>query len=230
MKQIIVDGYETNYYITENGDCYNSKTGKYLKGQISNSGYLNYNLSLTSENKKRYYAHRLVALMFLDNPQNLPEVNHKDGNKLNNNITNLEWVTSKENIQHSLLLNLNPNHKKVYQFNKELQLVKIYSSMAEADRAGYTASMVQQELSNKNKTLTLNYYWNDNEKIDFQIITTQNTGKSTQVQQLDLQNNIIAIYNSMGQAAKAIGGSHSHISECCRGKIKTYKGYKWQKV
>lgn len=230
MKQIIVDGYETNYYITENGDCYNIKTGKYLKGQISNSGYLNYNLSLTPNNKKRYYAHRLVALMFLDNKYNYPEVNHKDGNKLNNNMNNLEWVTAKQNIQHSLELGLNSNHKKVYQFNKQLQLVNIFQSIAEAGRQGFNTAMIQQELMNKSKTLTLGYYWNNSENNDFQIITTQNTGKSVQIQQLDLQNNIIAVYDSMGQAARAIGGNHSHISECCRGKIKTYKGYRWQKV
>lgn len=48
-----------------------------------------------------YGVHRLVALAFIPNPNNLPEVNHKDGNKLNNNIDNLEWVSKSDNIKHS---------------------------------------------------------------------------------------------------------------------------------
>ena len=230
MKQIVVDSYATNYYITEDGKCYNDKTKKYLQGQISNSGYLNYNLSLTPQIKKRYYAHRLVAQNYLQNPNNLPEVNHKDGNKLNNNVENLEWVSSSENIKHSYELSLNPNQIKVYQFDTNLNLINVYKSIAEAGRNGFSTSSIGQEIHKKQKTLTNGYYWNDSDSKDFDIMITKNTGLSSGVYQLDLNDNIIATYSSMGKAAQAVGGSHSHISECCRGKIKTYKGYKWQKI
>ncbi len=53
MKQIIIDNQVTPYYITDKGECYNSKTGRYLKGQVSNSGYRNYSISLTPNNKKK---------------------------------------------------------------------------------------------------------------------------------------------------------------------------------
>jgi hypothetical protein len=53
-------------------------------------------------NGKNYYIHRLVAITFIPNPENKPEVNHKDFNTLNNCVDNLEWVTSKENKKHSL--------------------------------------------------------------------------------------------------------------------------------
>ena len=107
MKQIIVDNQVTSYFINETGKCFNSKTNKYLKGQISNSGYLNYNLSITPQYKKRLYAHRLVAQYFLNNGEPIEgnkEVNHKDGNKSNNNVDNLEWCTVYENTIHGFSL------------------------------------------------------------------------------------------------------------------------------
>lgn len=70
-----------------------------LKPSKTKYGYLK--VSLTKYKKITYLLHRLVALTFIDNPENKPQVNHKDANKSNNNISNLEWVTSNENIQHA---------------------------------------------------------------------------------------------------------------------------------
>lgn len=99
MKNIIINNISTSYYITEDGKCYNSNTGKYLKGQENyKNGYFSYNLTLPDGSKTRQYAHRLVAKAFLPIPEEgKTEVNHIDGNKLNNNIDNLEWVTPGEN-------------------------------------------------------------------------------------------------------------------------------------
>ena len=63
-----------------------------LKGSISEHGYRYYRLSKDGV-KSHVYTHRLVAQHFLDNPNHLTIVNYIDGNKLNNNVSNLEWVT-----------------------------------------------------------------------------------------------------------------------------------------
>ena len=99
LKQIYIDDIETNYWINESGQLLNKKTNKYLKGSIS-GGYRFYDLRIKTK-RKVLAAHRLVAEYFLDNPDNLPVVNHKDGNKLNNNVNNLEWVSISQNNQHA---------------------------------------------------------------------------------------------------------------------------------
>ena len=88
-----------NYMIDEEGKVFNTTTNKYLKGSIGENGYKYYRLSKNGK-KKMFYAHRLVAEHFLDNPKNLPIINHIDGNKLNNNVNNLEWVSYSDNTKY----------------------------------------------------------------------------------------------------------------------------------
>ena len=89
------------YSVTNKGRVCNEKRGKFLKPSVNSSNYKKVVL-----NGKNLYVHRLVAEAFCDNPDNLCEVNHKDGNKWNNNYTNLEWVTKSENAQHAFDMGL----------------------------------------------------------------------------------------------------------------------------
>lgn len=230
MKQIIIDNIRTSYYITEDGKCYNSNTGKYLKGQENyKNGYFSYNLTMPDGSKKRCFAHRLVALAFIPNDdKNKNQVNHIDGNKLNNCVDNLEWVTQSENQQHALKHELRAfDH--VFCFNRDKRLVAEYKNVTEASQAvGLSKSLIFQELQKEIKTLSGGFYWSRTKEIG----TTKNynnTGKAKIVYQYDLNGKFITFYPSTGIAAKAIGvKTRSHIGECCRGKIKTYKGYIWR--
>ena len=96
--------------------------------------------------RKSCNVHRLVAQAFIPNPNNLPQVNHIDENKHNNNVDNLEWVTSKENINHGTSLKrrsesqryTQKSKKAVYQYDLNNNLIAIYVSIREAERAnGY---------------------------------------------------------------------------------------------
>lgn len=103
FREYYIEGYG---YITINnlGTKVYTKTGKFPSLWFDESGYLSFNICATTNGKKVHHSlriHRLVALAFIPNPNNLPEVNHKNGNKMKNDINNLEWVTGLENIQHA---------------------------------------------------------------------------------------------------------------------------------
>ena len=92
------------YAINKNGEVWSYKYKKYLKPYLR-AGYLSVQLY---ENKivKWHLIHRLLAQTFIPNPHNKLQVNHIDGNKLNNDINNLEWVTTQENMKHAWKLGL----------------------------------------------------------------------------------------------------------------------------
>ena len=100
---------DNDYLIYNDGRVFSNKTNRFLTGKIDNIGYQTYalaiidNLSVSGRKKsKMVYAHRLVAEYFLPNPNNYPYVHHKDENKLNNHVSNLEWVSPKQNMLYHL--------------------------------------------------------------------------------------------------------------------------------
>lgn len=120
-----------NYGVNENGEVFNLLTNTKLKPWVSN-GYQY--VSLGRKNKKR--VHRLVANAFIPNPQNLPVVNHLDENKLNNNVSNLEWCTHRDNVmygEHAPAKNIRIaqelSKKKVVQCTLDGQVVCEYESI-----------------------------------------------------------------------------------------------------
>ena len=95
-----IKGFEEKYQISTWGRIRNIKTGKIIKPYKNNKGYLKVSLYKNGEYVKKR-VNRLVALAFIENPYGLPMVNHKDGNKENNSITNLEWTTDEYNKIHA---------------------------------------------------------------------------------------------------------------------------------
>lgn len=102
-----IKNYE-DYEITSEGEVISHKltTPKILKPRVREVYKYKY-INLCKNGKvKTYFIHRLVATHFVKNPKNKPQVNHIDGNSLNNNYKNLEWCTSSENVQHASRLGL----------------------------------------------------------------------------------------------------------------------------
>ena len=110
MKKLITQckyNLKFDYYVTDDGRIWSDRTKKYLSFQYDKDGYVKVSMRSTDNKSHRYSVHRLVLENF-DPVKNMEllQVNHKDGNKLNNRLENLDWVTCKENIQHAVNNNL----------------------------------------------------------------------------------------------------------------------------
>lgn len=146
----------TNYEVSNYGNVRNSKTGYILKGRISKSGYFQVSIAeKESGHFKNQYIHRLVAIYFINNPEGKREVNHKDGNKLNNKVENLEWVTSSENQKHrqKVLGKRKTSQRRVGRFDKDHILLQEYDSILEAAESfGKSRVNIDNVLQKKQKT------------------------------------------------------------------------------
>ena len=147
MKEIWKDikDYEGHYQVSNLSRVKSIKFGKerILKPVTDRHGYLI--VGLWKNNKqKTYKVHRLVAEAFIPNPYNLPQVNHKDENPLNNNVNNLEWCNSKYNCNFGTRIERisKRRSKTVLQYDLEGNFIREWKSTAECGRNGFCQSSV----------------------------------------------------------------------------------------
>lgn len=146
--------FNERYSIDENGNIYDNKKDRYLKQYDNGFGY-KYVMLVINGKYKQHKVHRLVAETFIPNPKNKPFINHKDCNRSNNNVLNLEWCTQKENINYAQRVNssFNDRNKTVNQYDKNNNLLNTYKSISEASRqTGITIASISYSANGKRKT------------------------------------------------------------------------------
>ena len=229
-KKFIYEGQETDYSVSTEGEV-RKDTKKYMLSQSSQQDYKFVGLIINGK-QKRMRVHRMVALTFINNPDNKPYVNHINGNRSDNNVENLEWVTPSENTQHAVNTGLfkSGRTRAVIQYNLNGEQMATFESATEAARqTGGSQSKITM-CCRRQRDSANDYQWRyyddiqDVQKIEKKFIT----GKK--VAQCDEEGNILKIYPSFKEAARAVNGTSSAISRVCSGTNIRHKGYKWKLV
>ena len=158
-----IKGYEGLYQISNYGNVKSlnyKRTGKerLMKPALQTNGY--FFVWLCNKQNKCFFIHRLVADAFIPNPDNLPCVNHKDEDKTNNHVNNLEWCTNKYNNEYGTRLKRFretqlKNHKlskKVYQYTLDGKFVKEWDSTMECGRNGFDQGAIVRCCKGERKT------------------------------------------------------------------------------
>ena len=219
------------YYKNVCGGSKQYREEKILKPQKRKRGYQA--VMLSKNNKvKSFLIHRLVAIVFIPNPNNLPQVNHKDENPSNNEVSNLEWCnqrynsnygTSKKRISEKLRNGV--LSKPVERYSKSGEYIDEFPSAIEASRQ--LNLNVSGIISCCNKDEKYSHcggfqwkYKNDNKII-------QDIQK--QILQFDVNNNCIGIYESITEASDITKVSRTAISNCLSGLSKKAGGFTWKK-
>ena len=212
-----------------------------LKQKMNPSGYHNVSILI---NKKRVTKdiHKIIAQLFVPNPENKPQVNHIDGNKSNNSVSNLEWVTAKENNKHAIETGLRNPHalsgcakprKQVAQYDLSGELINVWDSVYDAaSYYGIKHNCISSCANGYNKSYH-KYMW----KYITSIVPskniepyTNNTGTKQikhPVNQIDIDGTIIKKWESDTSVAQHYGCSTWKISHLCKTR-KIGFGSKWE--
>lgn len=203
--------------------------GRIMALTINNSGYKTVRLS-SNNKKKGMLVHRLVAESFLSNPYNFPCVNHKDENKLNNNLQNLEWCSLSYNVNYGTSTERRARKmgNEIAQYNIDGNLIATYYSPGNAERTtGVSKSTIKDCV--KGKLFTAGgFVWKKvTTPCPQHIKVSLPRNHSKIVEQYDIDLNYIASYESGHIAATRTGLKHENILACCRGVCKSCGGFIW---
>lgn len=231
------------YQIDTNGVIYN-KNGTIKKLFPNDNGYLQATFHVNGEIFTKR-VNRLVAIQFIDNddPVNKVQVNHKDGNKLNNNVTNLEWTTPLENVLHAINELEHWNTKAIYGINMHTHdIIYQFSSLADRSREicdantnyRYVQNSICRVLTGKRKSYK-GCIWVTQEDYSEQNINWEHINSTTHkrraVEQYTLDGEYIDTYDSCNGRACIVFNDTSknkHIHACCMGQRKTAYGFIWR--
>lgn len=230
---IKMSGYDIDYFISSFGRIKHYHKGRQNIINPKGNPYPSASL-LVSGKRKHFRIHRLVAEYFIDNPENKPFVNHIDGVKNNNHVSNLEWCTCRENALHSVyVLGNNPPDCWDSEINKKLR------TALKGKRLGIILSNeTRQKISSRlkgrlPKNLSTLRAIEVRKKVSAilsgrKISDEIRTKTSVKIEQFDLNETFITSYYGISKASELTGIDRSSIIKCASGERKTAGGFIWK--
>ena len=227
---------DKTYKVSNKGSIYEEPRGIIMEPYILNSGYAKvYLRKPISEDR---LVHRLVAEAFIPNEENKEQVNHIDGNKLNNSVDNLEWTTASENVNHNKVLGILDTHTARAELNKvqtkavnqlDIETGKViatYNTIREASKeTGSQDGKITMVCQGKRKSHN-GYSW---EYVNKEHLKTQ---VKTKIKRVDTETGEETIYNSISDASLAIGKNRSVFTNHFKKKGNPFSmwGSTWYKI
>lgn len=241
MKEIWkdIEGYEGLYQVSNFGEVKSlerTKTNgkgivkieeKILTQNITNWGY--YRVALYKNGTRKYHrVHRLVAKAFIDNPNNKEQVNHIDGNKLNNHVSNLEWCTRLENMYHARITGLIPNvnYSSSYILLKDDNdnVISQYSSFTSFSKnTNINAGKIIKTLKNNNVNFELIEELSDKYPLDLKLNKFSKCAKYFPIAIYDEEMNLLALYTNIANMVKFTSIPEGRGTNASKKGIEKYK-------
>jgi hypothetical protein len=222
-QEILTD---KKYFVSSLGRFKNSYGTIMENYKVNENGYIRIYI-----HKKTFALHRIVAITFFENPEKKEQVNHKDGNKLNNKVENLEFVTNKENQIHKFQNGLGNNYtRKVLQYDLNWVFIKEYNSIVLASKEMNISKGTIQGVLLGNRKTAAGFIWKyaDDENINFSEKITINKNIGRKVCQYDLNMNLIKIHNSTADASRNVNVHKNNIWAVIKNNKKSAGGFIWK--
>ena len=213
-----IEGFDGRYSVSTFGRVWNNETNKLLcGGRNKTTGYMRVCLRKCNKSKT-YDVHRLVAKAFLPNPKNLPQVNHRDENKCNNRVDNLEYCSNQYNVEYS-------QAKEVVQKDlKTGEVIKVFKSVSEANKQTGIDNGSITRCCNGKQSSAGGFVWAYTGKGRGKSLVGRKHRQKVEVFNRDT-GEVIRTFESMAKTAEYLGVTPTAVRKCCLGKWRCVKGY-----
>ena len=235
MNWSAVKNYENLYEVSDQGQIRSIARQKGLAlNPNKDTKYLMVNLWKNNKGKN-CYVHRIVAQTFIPNPDGLPEVNHIDGNRQNNCVSNLEWVSRQGNVKHAIRTGLRTYTNRLSEEHFLELLHQVIAGKSYQDLSKEVDYKVPF-LSTKIKSIAIKHNLQEELTNALKLQKTSRTIKLNQQQErkpvacYDKEGNLIEQFSSIRDASRKLNISNGAISNAIIGRTKTCKGFIWKSI